>query len=214
MHPVDNEVDGNDISTALHAGAWLGKQLKKHTLEELGFIHDDYPTEDGGMEIPLIVDEGFRKYHLEKTTLPAIEDVAYPSPEYLGEMLIDKIRNKKGNGIVEVGTVYIPMSIGHNPEHVAPFIIPVLYKETGFVNAVMCNTPYDENPFQLLNELVDGLTAGGQRKPASIVCTDELTQDLLRDFCKKAGIMMAKTKKSKDFIQATYHIFASMGGGF
>ncbi len=78
---------------------------------------------------------------------------------------------------------------------------------------VACLKPYDEQPEDLLNQFADFI-ASQATAPKSIICTDELTEELLRDFCFKTGTHMAYEEPSEEYLQAAFYLRMSMGMGF
>ncbi len=206
--PVDDATDGDDIAAALHAATHLAKLLESQTPQELGFLDEGhYPSEEGGREVPLLVHEGFNKWHLEKTTLPAMVESEYPTPLFTDEKSIQLIRQMPKGNIIECGTLSIPMRLGNNPENNAPFIIPIL--DNGYLSMVMCMRPYDLYPELLLHDFIQNITQGNS-VPKAIVCTDELTEKLLRDFCLKTGIKQILKNKSEEFNYAAFELFSSL----
>ncbi len=214
LAPVDNMADGDDIATALFAGVYLAKLLKKQSPEELGFKNDDtYPTEKGGMKVPLLVDDGFQKFHIEETTLPPLVDFNYPQPKFTDKALIKQLSALPKKGSIEIGTLALPIYMEENPENIAPFILPMIDKENGAMAAVACLKPYDEQPEDLLNQFADFI-ASQTTAPKSVICTDELTEELLRDFCFKAGIQLIYAEKSEEYLQAAFYLRMSTEMGF
>ncbi len=208
--PVENEIDGKDITTALNAASFLAEELKTHTPEELGLGIFEEDEDNDPVYLPLLVNDGDDKWHIEYTELPQIEDdVAYPKPLFPNLKDISAIRKMPKAGMAECGAISLQQFSTESQN--TPFIIPML--KNGYLAIVMSQEAYDTHPEKLLKKMVDELTRSAH-VPETIYCTDELTLNLLTDFCKKVGIKLLYSAKSADFQEACYDILRSvmMGG--
>ena len=189
--PFDfSALDEQRICQALEAAIALKRMLRQHSLDELGF----HSMQEHAEKIPLLVFERER-WVVKYTLLPSAE-IAYPEPTFENEVMAAHLRRKEKTGGWECGTARLPRPVraeGHALEApYFPFVLVAVDLESGYVMQPIATDGEDAG------EIVNGFAQllMESKVPESIFCAEERCFSLLKDFCAKAGIELAKVTET------------------
>lgn len=204
---ITQELDGLLITEALRAATFLVERLNKERgFEEIGFDpKGNYPTNKGGKSVPLLVPKADGSYELSTTKLPALVKETYSTPSFTNDILSHQIKNLPTHGTLECRLIYLPTPAkGNDPEEVPyfPAMMLCMDSESGMLQPISMSEP-DEDFQQMLNDFARMLLTQYGTRPVEIKVSDEQTEHLFKDFCKKCNISLKKKKALPD-LDETY----------
>lgn len=174
------------------------KDLNWIELGQLGFQIDDiYPSAKGGMTIPLLTPDNDGTFSWSTTATPPLHDASSTPVKFNDKKLASDLKSIKHKGTLQAKIIHSALPFGHNDRMEFVPILSCIDKVSGDSFPVM-NTDEDVDSRQgvLLN--MANIMLDSKHIPATIEVFDNNTQSLLADFCKQAGIMLVRGKKSKD----------------
>lgn len=202
---ITEEQDGILITEALQAATFLIKRLKEENcFEEMGFDpKGGYPTNKGGKSVPLVIPNADGSYVLGTTKLPALAKEVYLKPSFTNDILSHKIKNLPAHGTLQCRLIDSPAPIeeGNDKAPYFPTMILCLDTESGTIFPTPFSKP-SENSQQVLSDLANILHSNYKAHPVEIRVSDEKTEHLLHDFCKKCHISLRKEKTLPELDEA------------
>lgn len=195
---ITQELDGLLITEALRAATFLIERLKKERcFEEMGFDpKSNYPTNKGGKSVPLLVPKTDESYELSTTKLPALVKETYSTPSFTNDILSHQIKNLPTHGTLECRLIYSLAPVSDDDPEEAPYFPPIMLcidSESSMLLPTPTSKP-DENFQQVLNDFAHILLTDYGTRPIKIKVSDEQTEHLFKDFCKKCNISLQKEK--------------------
>ena len=193
---ITNDHDAFVAEEALRAATFFAKEFegKSYTdvnLDPMG----QYPTPEGGKQIPLITTDETGAYHISVTTTPPLMAYEYIKPEFDNDILIRLIKAPKKGGDLECRLQHLPIPVtekgGDEPDIMG--LLLLVDKASGEVVQPLSTHDYPYNVQKLLAEFAMGMSSLGLN-PKQICVSDEKTYNLIEDFCRKCGILLVKVK--------------------
>ena len=152
-----------------------------------------------GVTIPLytLTDDGLLT---ERIPLPPYQERKLQPPQWINDITLAKLKKQPKGGSYACDITYMPAPVDGNPPFF-PAVLITLDQASGMMLApVMASkAPYD--PDEMLNGFMNALLNIGIC-PQQIMVRSEETQVLLKDFCKRAGILLTMTDDMPDMDEA------------
>lgn len=192
---IPDETDSRDMTLALQAGCEVARRIEglgSEQLADLGF-EDDYATDQGGKNIPLLSLQPDGTWSWNKAVTPPLTEKKFTTPVFDNPAQTFKIKALKHDGAFECRVVHSPMPVADGNIRYYPIELLAVLKPQGIPPLM---PPFIRERKGWETEIVDTLATGIINSgicPASIETDDERTFALLQDFCEKTGIRLSKT---------------------
>lgn len=194
---ITDKPDEQAITEALLAATYITNLVKEKNHEEVGFeFTETYPTEKGGKTVPYLIPQADGSYQLSTTKLPALCKDIYPKALFENDVLSHRVKNLQSSGTLQCQFIHIPTPI--NAENDMPPVYPALLLCVDSSNGCIIPVPvteYLDNSKQLLSDFANTLCSSFGH-PSKIFVRDDLTKNLLEDFCHKCHIDLKKKNTS------------------
>lgn len=196
-----DERDAQDITEALNAAVAVAEQLKTLVgTQSEGNLYDihgfdpkrQYPTLQGGKEVPLLIPKGDGTYSWSTTKLPSLVKEEYERVICSNDIAVSRLKAMPHVGSTwECRLIHIPRVVNDPDRDTSfyPSLLLIVNANSDFVIPVLAEEPAEENPQAFLSELFTTLIRM-EVCPATLHVCDERTQALLADFCAKTDIKM------------------------
>lgn len=210
---IPDETDRRDLILALRAGCEVSRRIEgldSEQLEAIGFA-DDYATDQGGKNIPLLSLDSDGTWSWDMTPTPPLTESEYTTPVFDSPSASFKIRSMKHQGTFECRLAHSPMPVAEGdmryypiamltvltPQGLPPFMPPFIREQDGWET-------------KILDSLATSIIDSGMC-PSNIESDDERTLALLQDFCDKTGIELNKIDYAS-YIQELWMFMQAMMG--
>ncbi|MCR5077113.1 MAG: hypothetical protein K6A82_03640 [Prevotella sp.] len=212
LFPITDEKDAQAITEALQAVLALSGKLHETPAETLGFDPKRrYPTTQGGKTVPLLTPANDGCFEFGTTVLPPMIQNKHEMIPFTNDILAHTLSTQPKGGAIACKFFHLPQPVNNGQEEV-PYLMPLillLNEANGMVFPIM---PTEDNPGNL-NYLLTNLaqTFTEQKKaPTEIVVTEQQTQALLKDFCRRCGIRLTLTAPISELEEATEMFYMQM----
>lgn len=194
---ITREDDARDITEALHAAIAVAEKVTVSNLESLGFDQKvDYPTKKGGKSVPYLVPNTDGVYEWTTIKLPALMRMEHTALEFDNDILLHKVQALPESDVLQLRLIHVPAPTENTTDGV-PFFPALMFcvsLSTGYLCSIPCMVDFEENPTQVLVELVESF-CNNNSKPRMIQVEDAKTELLLKDFCWRCGITLSREHK-------------------
>lgn len=203
---ITRESDARDIVEALRAAVFVAETLKEKSKEELGFDmgDDDYATFDGGKVVPYLIPQGVGGYQWSTAALPAYQPREVVETKFANDILEHAVKRLPvGNKTWQLRLFLLPIPLTGKKEVVPCYsaVLLCLCPETENLFPIVCLDDFDEKKESVLVDLANHLCRIGS-KPHTIEVEEEKSEVLLKDFCHRCGIKLARKKRLPKLRQA------------
>lgn len=195
--------DASDIVEAMRAAIAVAEALKKHSPFELGFDEEgEYPTLEGGKQVPYLIPNADGSYDWSTTELPASLPIEWPEPLFGNDILANKVKNFSEISGLQLRAFYLPaMDNGKSDEIPLTTMLLCMDAVGGGVFPVLdANMGENQEP-AILTELANWMCNNGH-KPNQIEVADNRTELLLKDFCRRCDIPLVRRQELKELEEA------------
>ena len=201
---IVDKCDAQDITEALNAAIALANRINSdEDLLELGFDPmRTYASNKGGKTIPMLIPNSDGTYEWSTTKTPAFIKEDYPKPTYDNQIASTQIKALKHNGTFQCRAIHGPGIVeGDDGIPYMPTMMLFVLEEDTFVFPVISDMAVEEDPMPILHNLASVILEN-DFCPKTLKVKDELTYNLLADFCKKTGIKLLKVDEIHEFDMA------------
>lgn len=198
---IPDETDRREMTFALQAGCEVARKIEGldyRQLSALGF-DDDYATDRGGKNIPLLSLKPDGKWLWDKIPTPALTDKEFHTPLFDNPSATPRISAMRHQGTFECRVLHSPMPVaeGNTNTRYYPVGLLTVVKPEGFPPFIPSFIKEKNNwETDILDGIAEGIINSGIC-PRCIETDDELTYALLQDFCKKTGIKLNKIANAR-----------------
>lgn len=207
---LDNDREVEDLTLALRAAAAVGRAVGQSGLAALGFeVDGDYPDEDGGKPIPLLVAREDGSWEWSSTETPELEEDEFPEPVFDDGQAISALKSIQHRGVYQMRAMHMPIPVGHMEASYLPMILVLIRKIDGFIMPLISNATGPSDGADLVEQLASKLI-DSHICPMTIEVRDERTEALLADFCDKTGIRLASVRRTAMLDNALMELFMSL----
>ena len=179
------------VKETLEAVEWLSRELlRTEELTTLGFSDRlIYPNDKGGKKVPLIVKAGEGDYKVERTTLPGTLN-NYEVP-VLTDAELQPLLLLPKSGSYYCRMLHLPGTVQdeNSGEEYCSLILLRMNKNTGTLDMPELCGKSDTPLRDLLVSFIDLILKTGTL-PQRIATDNPRTEALLRDFCRRLGIIL------------------------
>lgn len=204
--------DISDMTLALEAAVAVASKVDSESqakLAKLGLDPDsDYAPLGGGKEIPLLTPEDDGKFKWSKTKTPAFVPDEYEETIYSDLLTAAALQRKQHAGTLQARFIHIPASYGSRENSTFPQILILASKTNDSVLPVM--VPEEIPPRQAFVTELGRLLMNSSSVPTTIEISDNSTQSLLADFCKKSGIKLKRVGQTSSLDKPIAYLFMQM----
>lgn len=199
-------LNGDDelyMTEALRAALFIARQIGScmHPMD-LGFTLEGlHVSEKAGQIVPFIIRKG-RSYSIGETDLPGSTPVTNPKPVFSSPELALSIMQLKPGPDKECRQLMLPapvMEKGSNPFF--PVTVLLVDSSDGHVAMTQAKRYSAESVSETVVEIAMQFIGSGTC-PRKIYVMDDITQDLLEDFCRKCGILLIRASRLKHLKEA------------
>lgn len=204
---ITDSDDAMIAEEALRAATFFINKIKDTGYEEMELDpEDDYPSNEGGSVIPLIV-HGDNGYHIQLSQTPAFKEIEYVSPIFNNDILAHKVANIQQTGTILCRLEHIqsPIMSEDDEQPKIPGMFIILNQSDGEMLPPYTTVDYPDNTEKLLTQLANHFCMLGIH-PEQIIVSDMLTFALISDFCNKCNIKLKKIDSMPDFDDACDYI--------
>ena len=190
---ITDSDDAMIAEEALRAATFLANEFKDKGYEEVELDpNGDYPTNKGGMKIPLIVHDD-NGYSIQSTQTPAFKDIEYVSPIFNNDILAHNIASmhKTGTILCRMEHIQAPIMSKDDEQPQLPGMFIMLNQSDGEMLPPCTTIDYPDDTQKVLTELANHFCMLGIH-PEQIIVSDMPTFALISDFCNKCGIKLKK----------------------
>lgn len=199
---INKEQDAKDITEALKVAVAVAEQLKSESWKNLSAYGFDpkhqYPSKSGGKSVPFLIPKEDGTYEWSTTELPAFVEEKFPVPEYDNMIMSARLKAMQQRCTLQCRVIHIPTST-----------LLCVDQDTEFVFPIISRIPVEEDPIQIINAFASVLL-NAEICPSTIAVSDNKTQALLTNFCKKCGIKLHKVKKMPELESAWNYMMMYM----
>lgn len=202
------------IRTALQVVLELAPQVEKQGRKALGLRSvmvdrkQEYYMEgqrgnarrhQPGVTIPLytLTDDGLLT---ERIPLPPYQKRALQPPQWINDITLAKLKKQRKGGLYACDITYMPAPVDGNPPFF-PAVLLTVDQENGMMLEPVMASKAAYDPDEMLGGFMDALLRMGVC-PQQIKVRSEETSILLKDFCKRAGILLTMTDDMPDMDEA------------
>ncbi|MEL5893689.1 hypothetical protein AAE250_09315 [Bacteroides sp. GD17] len=206
------EEDARDITEALYAAIGVAWMLVAYTPEKLGFNErGDYPTMQGGRQVPYLIPNERGTYDWETTELPAFLPDEWDAPEFGNDILASVVKKLRKSGTLQVDLVYLPIPCAKkdSEEVYASAALICLDIDNMDLFPIINMSGGEERYKEMFAELVDKLRNSGC-KPCAIEVVNEKTESFLKDFCNKCDIGLSRKKELPELEDARSFLLGNL----
>lgn len=210
---IPDEADRRDMTLALQAGCEVARKIEGLTYRQLAALgfEDDYATDRGGKNIPLLGLKPDGTWLWDKISTPPLSREKFSTPIFDNLSATFRISAMKHQDTFECRIAHSPMPVAEGneryypielltvmkPEEIPPFMPPFIREKEG------CET-------EILDSVADSIIDSGIC-PHCIETDDERTFALLQDFCDKTGIKLIKIDNARLITELWLFMQAMMG---
>ncbi|MCM1519484.1 MAG: hypothetical protein NC098_01700 [Lachnoclostridium sp.] len=210
---LDVENDIINVTAALEGALEVASKVKGLNwieLDKLGFqVEDLYPSDKGGMKIPLLIRNDDGTYTWSTTVTPPLYETPVYPVIFSDTSLASALKKIKHAGTLQVKALHTPAPVGNRDCMIFPLMMLCIDKNTGKAFPVMNINDDSDTRLGLINSFAS-LLFESKNIPATIEVFDQNTQTALADFCKKTGIMLVRGKDSDMIDNACEQLFYYM----
>ena len=186
--------DSNDAmiaEEALRAATFFVNEFKDKGYEEVGLDpNSNYPSNKGGIKIPLVVNDD-NGYSILSTQTPAFKDIEYVSPIFNNDILAHNVASmhKTGTILCRMEHIQAPIMSDDNEQPQLPGMFIMINLLDGEMLPPYTTVDYPENTQKVLTQIANHFCKLGIH-PEQIIVSDKLTSSLISDFCNKCNIKL------------------------
>ena len=165
-------------------------------------------------EVPVLVRTGQGYVPDGTVPLPGRRETSFPAGQFDNEVLLQKIRKKKQDGIIDCRVTWMNNPIQENPEVVPyyPAILMAVEESEGTVISLAVTNNYESGHDELLLQFMDAL-AERKKRPAKVLAQNGRTFALLEDAMKKISVDLELKADLPCLDDALYSLIDHMSGG-
>ncbi len=189
-HPWDvrSEEDQQHLREALEAAILLSAEIDKSNARNLGLVEIGPDTAD----VPLFGIKDNVLHSLGRTPLPAYKEPSYPFAEMNNDVLLAAMKKLKRVGIWEAELVRMrnPVQEKSNEVPYYPLLLLLIEKKSSYMLPAPILVGADDRPQDILQEFANAWRSQ-EYLAEEILCSDQRTYALLKDFCEKAKVKVS-----------------------
>lgn len=201
--------DVEALEDAFSASLFLAEKLKSSSMFDLGFSENGIRASDrGGQIIPLIAPKG-NSFAIKMTTLPGRMPEVYPEPSFNHPELVVMLAGLPVLSNLECRQMVMASPVQNGDERYFPITILAVDGNDSHVIFTNIIKESDKAHETMVQDLALKIVNSGHR-PTKIFVQDDRTELLLKDFCAKTGITMARVTKLKHLSYAWHELSAAL----
>ena len=165
-------------------------------------------------EVPVLVRTG-KGYVPDGTVpLPGRRETSFPAGQFDNEVLLQKIRKKKQDGIIDCRVTWMNNPIHEDPDAAPyyPAILMAVEESEGTVISLAVTKNYESGHDELLSQFMDAL-AERKKRPVKVLAQSGRTYTLLADTMKKISVDLEQNHDLPDLDAALFSLFDHMSEG-
>lgn len=204
--------DASDIVEAMRAAIAVAEALKEYSPLQLGFDEaGEYPTQEGGKQVPYLIPNADGSYDWSTTELPAFLPVEWPAPVFDNDILAHKVKNFSEICGLQLRAFYLPSPLTDKGHEEVPLITLLLCMDTveGGVFPLFDAKMGDNQEQAILTLLANWMCDNGH-KPDQIEVADDRTESLLKDFCNRCDIPLVRREKLEELEESCQFMINEM----
>lgn len=190
-------------TTCLQAATLLARIVKNSDDPfKLGFDRDlKYPSAEGGKIVPLVIitkADGSACF-VERTKLPAYIKPKYAQISYDNDFAAFKFKKAEHhpNFVVQCKLCFLPMAFDETKGGISYALLTACRDQDNFMFKPVIGVSYPTSCKDSLTEMGEKLLEETDLMPTTIEVADDLTENLLKDFCKRTGIKLERVSPDK-----------------
>ena len=183
---VTEEADLDLLAEGLEASMALYEKLET----DPGFAGQLRRIDYGDVhEVPVLVRTGQGYVPDGTVPLPGRREDSFPAGQFDNEVLLQKIRKKKQDGIIDCRVTWMNNPIQENPGDIPfyPAILMAVEESDGKVISVSVSAHYETGYNEMLSQFMNDLAAR-KKRPEKVCAQSGRTYALLADTMKKASV--------------------------
>lgn len=208
---VTEEADLDLLAEGLEASMALYEKLET----DPGFAGQLRRIDYGDVhEVPVLVRTGQGYVPDGTVPLPGRREDSFPAGQFDNEVLLQKIRKKKQDGIIDCRVTWMNNPIQENPEVVPyyPVILMAVEESEGAVLSLSITNNYESCHDELLLQFMNDL-AERKKRPAKVLAQNGRTFALLEDAMKKISVDLELKADLPDLDAALFSLYDHLSEG-